>query len=405
MALIGLIKLLTARKKKQRATSELKLAISNESTLIEAALMSAKREIEREQFRSGLQPDELKRFDQHHLELTQGYSGKHIDENDGLKQLPNAEIPKFDYPNRDPDDRTADAIEGEIRSLKEQRSRRLVRLITELAADHELMNRFHGELDALNAKNISSTIAQMAENIEPPNHQTQHNSFHGAKPIKSLSLSSESKGKIGLEIRRRNIPNLLHFTRAENLPSILKYGLKSVAALKKHQIDYIHNDASRYDGHIEAISLSIAHPNEKMFFKYRMSKPEQEWVVLVLNPDVLSSTNAAFCRCNAADVRMSRLPLPMRMTACAFSEMFEFPEDLPARMAAKLHPFEPSDVQAEVLVFDTLRPRMITGIVFSNAKTLDRYQSLLGDRQISVHTKHSGYFGLRSDARRRTDLF
>lgn len=124
--------------KKQRATSELKLAISNESTLIEAALMSAKREIEREQFGSGLQPDELKRFDQHHLELTQGYSGKHIDENDGLKQLPNAEIPKFDYPNRDPDDRTADAIEGEIRSLKEQRSRRLVRLITELAADHEL---------------------------------------------------------------------------------------------------------------------------------------------------------------------------------------------------------------------------------------------------------------------------
>ena len=142
-----------------------------------------------------------------------------------------------------------------------------------------------------------------------------------------------------------------------------------------------------------------------MFYKYRMSVPENEWVVLILDPVVLSSSNAAFCRNNAADSRMNRLSLAERMTARAFCSMFAPADDLPAREGAMLRLYDPSDVQAEVLVFDCLQPDRIKGAVFMKAHSLRRYRECLVGRSLYVQADRTGLFGLRSHARQSDVTF
>ena len=88
------------------------------------------------------------------------------------------------------------------------------------------------------------------------------------------------------------------------------------------------NDCLRLDGHKDAVSLSIAHPNDRMFAKYRWQDLQQKWAVLVLDPSILWLLPTAFNRHNAADKRMSSLsatngcrsrlstPCSCRLTIC-----------------------------------------------------------------------------------------
>ena len=87
------------------------------------------------------------------------------------------------------------------------------------------------------------------------------------------------------------------------------------------------------------------------------------------------------------------------MTANAFSSMFAPADDLPARETDRLQLYDPTDVQAEVLVFGRLPPDRIKSAVFMNAHTLRRYSEYLSDRPLYVHSDRTGPFGLRSRAR------
>jgi hypothetical protein len=86
-------------------------------------------------------------------------------------------------------------------------------------------------------------------------------------------------------------PYLLHFTQVENISSIMRNGLCPVATLTAATTPFRANDHLRLDGHKDAVSLSIAHPNDRMFFKYRRQDPKQKWAVLVLDPAVLWAPN------------------------------------------------------------------------------------------------------------------
>jgi hypothetical protein len=195
------------------------------------------------------------------------------------------------------------------------------------------------------------------------------------------------------------IPFLVHFTKVENLGSIMEHGLGSLTTLKKKGIRPLVNDHNRYDGYPNGICLSIAHPNDKMFFKYRAESPHQDWAVLVLDRSILWTQPAAFCRLNAADRRMIGQPLLELMQASAFEAMFSPSDDLPSREEQSLEPFDPTDVQAEVLAFDRLPPELINSVVFSSARAAERYKAFVGGKPVSVH-EGRGFLGARSYVRK-----
>ncbi len=196
------------------------------------------------------------------------------------------------------------------------------------------------------------------------------------------------------------IPYLLHFTRAVNLPSIIEHGIYPIARVDEIDAEPQINDQHRLDGRLNGTSISIAHPNCQMLYKYRMDDESVDWAVLVLKRSVLWQKECAFCRHNAADARISRQQLEALTTEAAFRGMFDEIDGWTSREEQKLKVYDPTDVQAEVMVFDIIEPAYIRGIVFNSKDAKDAYSHLLTEEQKAwVHPKSKGLFGTRSYSR------
>ncbi|MCW5230861.1 DUF4433 domain-containing protein [Verminephrobacter eiseniae] len=191
------------------------------------------------------------------------------------------------------------------------------------------------------------------------------------------------------------VPYLLHFTQVVNLRDIMKHGLYPIGRVNEIGVMPAINDQKRLDGHRNSTSVSISFPNCEMFYKYRQIKNETDWVVLALAPAVLWEKDCAFCRHNAASASIKGQPL--LKTPDALIGMFE---DHASREEQKLKTFDPTDVQAEVLVFDVIEPEYVIAAIFETAAIRDKYALYLGERKICLNGKDKGMFARRSYMRK-----
>ncbi|CAM3934487.1 DarT ssDNA thymidine ADP-ribosyltransferase family protein [Pseudomonas wadenswilerensis] len=196
----------------------------------------------------------------------------------------------------------------------------------------------------------------------------------------------------------REIPYLVHFTRLENLPSILQHGLRPVSKHGAFCNQPVINDELRLDGHLDGTSLSIAFPNYHMFYKYRQ-QPNTEWVVLGIDQSVLWTKNCGFCQRNAATNGMAQQTVANLQTLTAFQGMFDEIDGLGTRQEQRLKKFDPTDPQAEVLVFDDIEPNLITGVAFQTQNARNIHAARCGDRKLLIQGSGSGFFAARSFVR------
>jgi len=70
-------------------------------------------------------------------------------------------------------------------------------------------------------------------------------------------------------VREREIEYVFHFTRIDNLDSILNYGILGRTQLENRAISFQYNDEYRIDRQVSAICCSIGHPNYRMFYPYK----------------------------------------------------------------------------------------------------------------------------------------
>lgn len=196
---------------------------------------------------------------------------------------------------------------------------------------------------------------------------------------------------------QRDITYLVHFTSIKNLPGILSHGLLQRDYLENADIDFdcYGNDALRLDGHKNSISLSILHPNEKMLYKYSLQQRDA-WVVLVLDPKILWEKSCAFCPTNAAHHSVSSKSLAQLHGPAAFNAMFYEDEK---RKHDRLQPCDPTDVQAEVLVFDRIDPRHIIDVVFYSQNAYSRQKALLQQFHLHGIVAPNPFFQQRSRVR------
>lgn len=199
--------------------------------------------------------------------------------------------------------------------------------------------------------------------------------------------------KIEKIISKRNIDSLMHFTRAENLPSILEHGICPRAALDEGKA--IFNDEYRFDNCEDAVCTSIEFPNYKMFYRLRMDNPEADWVVLVISADVMIDFNCAFCEMNAGSKPMYSMPLEERMGSSALQTLFKDVSDGRRRVDLGIPDCLPTNPQAEVLVFATIPTDYITHVVFEDAYTKRKYEKYIPD-DIDV-VVDQGWFAPRMD--------
>lgn len=213
-----------------------------------------------------------------------------------------------------------------------------------------------------------------------------------------------SRQAIQAQAEALKVPYLLHFTRASNLPSIMAHGLYPIARVGEAGVAPAVNDHRRLDYRTDGTCMSIAFPNSRMFYKYRKECVDagiaMDWAVLVIHPSVLWVKDCAFCQHNAADARISGEQLAVLKTPQAFAGMFEEIEGVESREAQKLKPCDPTDVQAEILVFDVVEPQYIIGVIFDSSAGRDTYTPHLGGRKTYVHANDKGIYASRGYARK-----
>jgi hypothetical protein len=165
------------------------------------------------------------------------------------------------------------------------------------------------------------------------------------------------------EVRSRNIEYLWHFTRIENLDSILVNGIIPRATLEAQRTSTIYNDPYRLDGQKTANCLSLGHPNYKMFYSLRCQNSSQVWVVIAIKSEILYIKDCAFCHENAASNNVTSIPIQHRKSIQAFRSMFAPIIGKPDRATLNLPDNCPTNPQAEVLVFDIMEPQYIVGVI------------------------------------------
>ncbi|EMF8479020.1 DarT ssDNA thymidine ADP-ribosyltransferase family protein [Morganella morganii] len=174
-------------------------------------------------------------------------------------------------------------------------------------------------------------------------------------------------------VEQRNITRLFHFTHVDNLSSILVNGLMSRSELDKSTSKYDYNDEDRIDGHLDAICVSISFPNSRMFYKYRMLKPGN-WAVLEITPSVLWDKNCAFYPTNAASNNVRFNDPDLMKGSEAFADLFLdniFGIQRDEGLLAKY----PTDVQAEVLVFESIPPQCIVNTFHPNKESAEYFKN------------------------------
>lgn len=240
-----------------------------------------------------------------------------------------------------------------------------------------------------NPEDLKAAIAavEVSETI-----RTQHPAQSSASAIRQIATN-------------RNVPNLVHFTSADNLASILKYGLVPLDLAETIGIKPLVNDSLRLDRRRHATSTSIAFPNASMFWKYRQENPSARWVVLGIDPSVMWSRSCYFCKHNAADAKMIRMAADDLTTPEAFAGMFDDLGGMLTREAQNLMPFDPTDPQAEVMVLGVIPPDAITSVTFDDPDVAAKMRSIVAGRKVEIHERTRGLFAQRGYARMRRGTF
>ncbi len=203
--------------------------------------------------------------------------------------------------------------------------------------------------------------------------------------------------------QERRIRALMHFTRLDNLSSILTHGLLPRDTLESGQFPQaVFNDHERLDNCRDALCLSIGFPNYKMFYPLHKDSP-YDWVVLEIDPCVLWEKDCAFCVENAAAEAVRSVPITTRKTAAAFARLFDDyhgDNQYSRRDSLCIPDGFPTHPQSEVLVFGPIEPSHIRAIHFKDFKALQKTRSRLGDKSAlyGMGTKPDYFKGRRDHA-------
>lgn len=171
----------------------------------------------------------------------------------------------------------------------------------------------------------------------------------------------KTKNHISDFIQEREIKGLYHFTKVNNLHSILRNGLLSRRTLDEREITYSYNDPDRLEGSPEAICLSIGFPNYKMFYKYRNPTSDKEWCIIYLNPRILYEKECLFCIENAASSNERHRNDEDKRGIEGLKKLYDDEEH---RNEMGLNSDFTTNPQAEVLVLDDIGVEYIEAVYF-----------------------------------------
>ncbi|WP_201578987.1 DarT ssDNA thymidine ADP-ribosyltransferase family protein [Psychrobacter sp. Pi2-52] len=221
---------------------------------------------------------------------------------------------------------------------------------------------------------------------------------------KRLSVYAENKfyHRFNIEniIGSRGISILCHFTPINNLESILNNGLYPRDYIDENMPDAIWTDDGRFDGMKNGICLSLSFPNHQMFYSKRIQRKDIEsWAIIVLDArKVILNYDCAFFQTNSAFGDYRNKSLSEFMTSNAFLSLFQ--EEVETRNGVVtrqnyLTDEFPTDVQAEIVVFDHIPPDSIEVCYLQSGKDLKYFRENFSKFTFIEDSNDNSAFGKR----------
>ena len=183
------------------------------------------------------------------------------------------------------------------------------------------------------------------------------------------AAQSEKKIKaIRQFVRKNKLTCLTHFTRTDNLKSILQSGILPASILKHNKTfaSVRRSSITLPPEWEQMVSLNLSFPDYKLFNDLNNHMPS-DWVILLIDIRVLYDFPCYFFPTRALDI-IESAPLPNMVL-----EDFHQSSDLKALFAdtenvkrkdLNIFPFYPTDPTSEVLSFFPIAPSYITQIYF-----------------------------------------
>ena len=168
-------------------------------------------------------------------------------------------------------------------------------------------------------------------------------------------------------INQRKIHRLCHFTHIENLESIFGSGI-----LSSNYSGIQRNDPDRADGCLGHICTSVEYPNA-YYLKQLVERTRtqiEDWVILEIDPGIIDDTSL-FCQVNASKGAGRYLIRGVDAFSSLFASSFEIGSESRERNPRWID-CAPTDLQAEVLIYDQIRVESIQGIIFHKCSSMFR---------------------------------
>ena len=169
-------------------------------------------------------------------------------------------------------------------------------------------------------------------------------------------------------IRKNKLSCLTHFTRTDNLKSILQTGILPASILKRNRTfeSIQRNNITLPPEWEQMVSLNLSFPDYKLFSDLNNHMPS-DWVILLIDIRVLLDFPCYFFPCRALEIINSapypNLPLGDYQKSSDLKALFDDTESV-KRKDLNIFPFYPTDPTSEVLSFFPIAPSYITQIYF-----------------------------------------
>lgn len=243
--------------------------------------------------------------------------------------------------------------------------------------------------------------------LEAANEKLQQRILEEKNEFPELENKSENKLTIKGILAERKISNLMHFTKLDNLTSIINHGLLSIDKLKEKNINYHFNDSKRHDEREDCICTSVEFPNSANLRKFRHDYPDCSWAIVVLDAQLILNHTCFFAEHNAATSYIKN-SLKSRQSAEAFEGIFANIVQGKANTAGKNDTYSrkqmrnnvsclPTSYQAEILVKDHIDVRHIKDVIFMNDDDMKQYRDILAAKKIGTRVFYNLFTLNRDD--------
>lgn len=199
-----------------------------------------------------------------------------------------------------------------------------------------------------------------------------------------INREERERKKLEEALDNRKIKRLFHFTRIENLDSILKDGIIPRKDLIQSNSHFIYNDDGRWDSMTSCSCLSVEFPNTWVLHKKMDEIPNSGWAIIALDAKLLLEQKNFYAVHNAAARGVSP-----NTSVEAFEKMFdnvimvERATGAPLRFEREnLQSYLPTSDQAEILVKGIIKPQFIKKIYFQNERSAKRFEEQLDNQGI-----------------------